>query len=113
MSYAVVQGDLEPDMLLTLRVNGVAEDISDQLDLLLIIKKPNGVVIGKALTAVDLANGQVKRVWSAGDNDLAGRYYGQVRVQRANGEYQTWPNKLECFQWEVIPSLDFTIASTP
>lgn len=103
MSFAMVQGDLEPDMILTLRINGVAEDISDQTAMVMKWKKPDGTTTSVTLTAVDLAAGRVKRVWAAGDTDIPGRHYGQVRITRANGEFQTWPNRIENFQWEVIP----------
>lgn len=103
MSYAIVQGDLEPDMVITLRVNGEPEDISDATTLQMRWRKPDGIVTTVTLVAVDLATGRVKRVWATGDSDVPGRHYGQVRVTRGNGEFQTFPNTIEMFSWEVIP----------
>lgn len=106
MSFAMVQGDLEPDMLITLRINGIAENISDASAYVMKWRKPDGTVSSVALTSIsfpDLILGRLKRVWVAGDTDVPGRHYGQVRVTRGNGEFQTWPNHNEYFQWEVIP----------
>lgn len=116
MSYAIVQNDLEPDMLLTLSVNGVAEDLSDIDDTQITMNwlKPDGTTTTKLLTAVSLSIGRVKAIWSdavigppAVDSDtaVAGRHYAQVTVIRGNGEPQTFPNTQERFTWEVIPKI--------
>ena len=105
MSYAIVQNDLEPDMVLTLSVNGAAEDLSDIDEDAIVLnhKLPDGTTDTLDLIAVSLPVGQVKRVWASDDTEIPGRHYGQVTVIRGNGERQTFPNTKEFFSWEVIP----------
>ena len=105
MSYAIVQNDLEPDMILTLSVNGAAEDLSDIDEDAIVLnwKKPDGSTTTALLESVTLSIGQVRRVWATDDTEIPGRHYGQVTVIRGNGERQTFPNTKEFFSWEVIP----------
>jgi hypothetical protein len=105
MSVEIVQGDLEPDIQFTCSVNGTAEDISDSTARVLRWKKPGEeTTVDVALTTVSLAAGTVKRVWAAGDTDIAGAHRGRVVVTRANGETQTFPSDGSWFIWFVNAS---------
>ena len=105
MTYSIIAGDLEPDMPLQVFVNNVAESLTGALAVQLRWKKPDGTVSIVSLTTVVLATGSVKRVWVAGDTDQAGTHYGQIRVTRSNGEYQTFPSDNSWHSWEVHPVL--------
>ena len=106
MSFAIVQNDLEPDMLLTMSVNGVAEDLSDITgDIVLNWRKPNGTTATKNLTAESLGSGLVRCSWTTGDTAIPGRHYGQVTVTRGNGQTQTFPNTQDAFTWEVVAKI--------
>lgn len=105
MSYQIIKGDLEPDMLLTATVNDAPEVLTGALALQLRWKKPGGTVVTVDLTAVDLAAGQVKRVWLAGDTDEVGAHRGQIVVTRPNGEMQTFPSDGSYVIWIVHPQL--------
>lgn len=105
MSYSIVEGDLERDMELTALLNGEAQSLVGALSIQLRWKKPDGTVSLVDLTAVSLAAGTVKRVWVAGDTDQVGTHYGQLVVQHANGETQTFPNDGSYAIWNVYPQL--------
>lgn len=107
MAFSMVQGDLEPDMVITCKVNGVAEDLTDVDDttMLLHVLLPDGTTEDWELVTEDLAAGQVKRVWETGNTSTPGIYNAQVKVQRGNGETQTFPSTRDYVQWEVIPAL--------
>lgn len=107
MSYATVQGDTEPSMQLTCYVNGSPENLTGSTDLRLRRIKPDGTVDELTLTAISLALGTLKRVWGATDNDIPGRYLGQVVVTRASGGEQTFPNLREFFSWDVVERIGF------
>ena len=104
MSFEIVQGDLEPDMLLTCSVNGIVENISDSTARVMRWHKPDGTEVDVALTTVNLTLGQVKRVWVAGDTSIPGIHLGRIIVTRANGENQTFPSDGTYFVWWVHPS---------
>lgn len=105
MSYEIVKGDLEPDMQLNLTVNGAAKDISTAVSYQLRWKKPDGTVSTVALASVNLAQGQVKRVWVSGDTDLVGIHRGQVVVTWSGSEPQTFPSDGSYYYWYVHPQL--------
>src|SRR5262245_44981383 len=62
MSFFLVAGDLDPDMPLQATMNRVAEPLTGALAIEMLWKKPDGTLTTVALTDVDLATGQVKRV---------------------------------------------------
>ena len=99
--FFLVVGDLEPDMPLACTMNGSAEPLTGATSIQMRHRKPDGSSALVDLTAVDLATGQVKRVWEDGDTDQAGIHYGRVVVVRANGEQQTFPNDGTWFSWTV------------
>lgn len=104
MSYAVVQGDLEPDMRLVCEVNGAVSDLTGALAANLRWKKPDGTVVTVPLTIVTPTAGLVQRTWVAGDTALVGQHLGQVIITRASGELQTFPNSGWAI-WNVNPQL--------
>lgn len=105
MSYTIIEGDLEPDMGLTVYIDDAPAVLTGALVVELRWQKPDGTVSIVSLTTVNLAVGQVKRVWQAGDTDQVGYHKGQIRVTRSNGEYQTFPSDGSSYMWLVSPKL--------
>jgi hypothetical protein len=103
--YEIIEGDLEPDLYLTILVNDEPEDISGST-VEMRWKKPDGTVETVSLTAVNLALGQVKRVWLEGDTDIVGWHKAQIIVTRPGGEVQTFPSDGSHFVWRVSEQLD-------
>lgn len=101
MAYSLIRGDLEPDMELQAKINGVAENLTTAQEIKLRWQKPDGTVALVTVTSVDLTLGKVKRVWVAGDTDQVGLHRGQLRVVRSNGEVQTFPNDQSYYLWNV------------
>lgn len=104
MSFYLVAGDLEPDMPLTITMNNAVEPLTNALAIQMRWRKPDGTTSLVSLTAVDLAAGQVKRVWAEGDTDRVGTHFGRVVVTRSNGEVQTFPSDGSWFSWTVVPA---------
>lgn len=109
MSFSLIVGDLEPDMFLTASVSDTAQDLSDAVSVELRWRKPDGTESLVDLTVVDAATGQYKRVWEAGDTDMAGVHRGRIVVTwdgeddmtTADDEVQTFPNDGSWFLWLV------------
>jgi hypothetical protein len=108
MSYSVIRGDLTPDMPLTLTTNDTPDDLTAASSIELRWLKPDGTLTTVTLTAVDLATGQVKRVWVTGDTDLVGTHYGQVVVTIPTSLPKTYPNDGSEIIWNVYPQLGDT-----
>ena len=104
MSLEYIQGDIPDDMILGVEVNGVAENIDDATQVNLHWVKPDDTETLVALIEEDFALGTVKRVWEAGDTDLAGAHRGRVVVTRSGGELNTFPTDGGWFYWWVNPS---------
>lgn len=96
MSFNMIAGDLEPDMSVI-----VDDDISDALAYVLEWIDPDGIESELTLSAVNLATGQLRRTWEAGDTDKVGIHQGRVRVTRGNGEDQHYPSDGTRFRWYV------------
>lgn len=106
VGYSIIRGDLEPDLVFPCKRNGVAVDLTGALAHTMRWLKPNGTVLtGVALVASDLAAGELKRVWVAGDTDLAGVHRAQVVVTAENGETMTFPSDSTHFTWVVNKQL--------
>jgi hypothetical protein len=103
--FEIVQGDLEPDLPLTITVNDSPEDISGST-VELRWRKPDGTFTTVDLTTVDLSVGQVKRVWEEGDTDVVGFHQAQVAVTRPGGEVQTFPSDGSYYWWAVNAILE-------
>lgn len=105
MAFALVKGDLEPDMLITLSAPGALAALPTATAVNLRWKKPDGTTTTVALTVVNAVAGTVKRVWAAGDSDQVGRHWGQVVVTTAGGETASDPNDGSLLSWDVYPQL--------
>jgi hypothetical protein len=103
--FELVAGDLEPDMPLTVTMNGEAVDLTDATSIVLHWLKPNGAVVDVTLTAVDLATGQVKRVWETGDSAQTGYHKARVKVTWDTGDVQTYPNDGSWLIWAVYEAV--------
>ncbi len=101
MAFRIIKGDLEPDLLLDLAVNGALEDINDATDPVMIWWKPDDTTDEVDLTVVDADAGRVRYTWVDGDTDLVGMHRGRVRLTRGNGEDQTFPSDGSWFRWRV------------
>jgi hypothetical protein len=99
--FAIVQGDLVPDLTLTCMVNGQAEDISDATALVMQWVKPDHSTSEVALVAVDLSAGRVKYSFASGDTDQAGTHQARVKVTHASGKVQHFPSDGTYFSWLV------------
>lgn len=102
--FELVKGDLDPDMELTVTVNGVAQDLTAATTIKLRWLKPDGTTADVTLTAVNLLAGKVKRVWVVGDTNLVGYHKGRIVITWANGETQTFPNDGSWHIWAVHKS---------
>lgn len=102
--FELIQGDLEPDMDLTVTVNGVAQDLTSATTIELHWVKPDGTVADVTLTPVELLTGQIKYVWLAGDTDVVGYHRGRVVVTWTSGDVQTFPNDGSWHLWAVYKS---------
>lgn len=107
MSFSIVQTNREPNMVLTVYVNGLAEDLSDATGLTMraILPDETSVAVGTVTFNTTGVDGKLKVVWGASDNLLAGRIRAQITCTRGTGKTQTFPNKKEYFQWDVIPKI--------
>jgi hypothetical protein len=105
MSFEIVEGDLEPDMELSVTVNGEVKDLSAAVSYALLWRDPDGTVGTLALEEVDLELGTLRHVWEAGDTDVVGAHRGQVVVTWAEGETQTFPSDGTHYIWFVNPRL--------
>lgn len=105
MSYGIVQGDLEPDMPLTVTAAGALAALPTALSVQLRWKKPDGTVSTVALTVVDAPTGAVKRTWVAGDTDLVGWHEGQIVVTAADGNDLSSPVDGTYLLWNVFAKI--------
>jgi hypothetical protein len=101
VSYSLIVGDLESDMFVTAAVAGVADDLRDADTVELDWLKPDGTRVTVPLVAVDAQVGQYKRVWEAGDTDLAGVHRGRMVVTWPTDEPQTYPNDGSWMIWYI------------
>lgn len=103
MAYALVQGDLEPDMLINLAAPSAIAELPTALVVNMLWEKPDGTVTTVSLAIVTATGtvGQVKRVWQAGDSAEVGVHRGIVQVTCANGEITSDPNDGSTMIWNV------------
>ena len=105
MAYSLVVGSLEPEMKLSVSEADGPADLTDATAIELQWLRPDGTVALVPLIGVDLANGIVKRVWSAGDTDIAGTHQGRVIVTPADLRQRTYPRDGTSFLWVFYPAL--------
>ena len=99
--FEMIEGDLEPDMPLTVTVEGTAQDLTAATTIELYWVKPDGTMDTVELTEVDYELGQVKRVWEAGDSDVVGYHKARIKVTWSTGEVQHYPNDGSWVWWSV------------
>lgn len=100
MSYDIIEGDLEPDMPMSVGVSVVGAS-----SVRMRWRKPSGAVSTVDLTIITAASGELRRVWEAGDTDEVGVHRCQVVVTWSTGEVQTFPSDGNYGQWTVHPKL--------
>jgi hypothetical protein len=100
-----VQGDLEPDMVMTVTAQGALAALATALSVQLRWKKPDGTTSMVTLTVVDVVNGIVKRVWQTGDTNITGLHRGQIVVTASNGETATSPADGTDILWMVYAAV--------
>lgn len=105
MSYTLTAGDLLPDMKLNVSSGGAPADLTGAISIDLRWVKPDGTVSTVSLVAIDLATGQLKRVWVSGDTDIAGPHRGRVVVAFPGPRTETYPNDGDHFLWHVYAPL--------
>ncbi len=88
---AYVQGDLEPDLVLTLVAPGAQAALATNTSLNLDWLRPDGTRVSVPLVLVSTTLFTVKRVWVAGDTTVVGLHRGRVVVTAANGELVSDP----------------------
>lgn len=111
--YSLMQGNLQPDMLIPLKAPAAQAALATALQVTLHWKKPDGTVADVALAVVmsgisndpNIPSYCVKRVWATGDSDVLGQHLGTVVVTCANGETTSDPNDGSYMSWWVYPNL--------
>lgn len=97
-----VQGDLEPDMAITLTTAAALAALPAALAVNLAWKRPDGTTATVPLVVVDAPTGQLKRVWSAGDTSVVGLHRGRVVITCSNGEPLSEPDDYTHLYWWVF-----------
>lgn len=106
MSFDMNAGDLEPDMLIHLTVNGLPENVNDQTAMTMVWTRPDGTEDVLAVIPVVGGDGSVTKVlhqWLAGETDMVGVHRGKVVVTRGGGGQQTFPSDASHVRWQVHP----------
>lgn len=99
--YTLVVGDLEPDLVLTAKLNDVPQDLSTALSVTLEWVDPNGQAHTGSVVAVDATLGVYRRVWDPGDTDLPGYYRGRLLVSWPGNEPAHFPNDGSWIWWAI------------
>lgn len=97
----LIKGDTKPDLEFTITVDDVAQDLTTASTIELKWIKPDDTVETVSLTAVDLVNGEVKKVWTAGETDIVGYHRGRVVVTWSDDNIQTFPNDGSWYIWAI------------
>ena len=105
MSFDLVVGDLEPDIIFQALENSIPKNLSSTTAIVLQWLKPDATVVVVTLTAVNLTLGLVKYVWVSGDTLLAGTHAGRIVVTYTNGDVQTFPSDGSSVIWNVHEQL--------
>ncbi len=91
MSFSIRKGDLAPDLLISLKVNGIVEPLADYSSFTMKWTKPDGTVVTVALLVSDSVNGILRYPWVAGDTDIVGRHTAIVTGIHGDGDPQSFP----------------------
>jgi hypothetical protein len=105
MAYSLVQGDLLPDMLLTVLAPGAKAALLGNTLLQLVWTKPDGTTSRVPLVLVNATSttGNVKKVWSTGETAMVGTHLGMIEIYDANGRLASDPNDGSEIIWNVYP----------
>jgi hypothetical protein len=105
VSVSLVAGDLEPDLVVTLLLNGApVAGLASAQSVSLVWRRPDGTAATVAMTVVDASAAQVRYTWASGDTSIAGTHQARVRVVHADGDPQTFPSDGSWFAWTVAPA---------
>lgn len=93
MTTHYTQGDTAPPLAVALRrADGTAVDLTDAVEIELVVKMgPDTLVVAMAVVG-DAANGAVEHVWVAGETDTVGTHRFAVRVTWNDDGVQTFPS---------------------
>lgn len=92
--FTIKRGDTLPFIEATLRSeNGTPVNLAGAT-VLFKMKKPgsNAVLINRACTITDAANGVVRFAWQAGETDTIGNYSAEFEATFFGGSVETFPN---------------------
>ncbi len=92
--FTIKRGDTLPFIEATLRSESGAPVNLTAASVLFKMKKPgsNAVLISRACTITDAANGVVRFIWQAGDTDTIGNYSAEFEATFFDGSVETFPN---------------------
>ena len=101
MSYSIVQGDLSPNLSITIGIGDLVEPLSAAQAIKMHWIKPDGTEALVTLTAIDLPNGKLQYIWQAGDTTLTGVHQGRVIVTLSTGKPQSFPSDGTWIYWYI------------
>lgn len=116
MAYTLNQGDLKPDMLITLQAPGAIAALPTATSLQMLWTRPDGSVALVQLQVVSAGDGVtpgsvtggvatgavLKRVWVAGDTTIPGLHRGTVIVDDVASRQTSDPNDGSLLTWYVF-----------
>lgn len=103
MSVSIVQGDLSPNLGITIDITDLVEPLSVAQSIQMHWVKPDGTDSLVVLSPVNLAAGIVQYIWQAGDTSQYGVHQGRVIVTLSTGKKQTFPSDGIWIYWYVAP----------
>ncbi len=102
MSFSIRKGDLDPDLLISLKVNGAVEPLTDYVSFTMKWTKPDATVVTVSLVVSDSANGILRYQWVTGDTDIVGRHTAIVTGIHSDGDPQSFPTLGDAVTWAVV-----------
>lgn len=103
MSFFLVQGDLAPNLGITVDITGLVEPLSVSTAIKMHWIKPDKTESLVTLTPVNLATGVLQYVWQAGDTAIPGVHKARVVVTLSSGKTQSYPSDPTWIYWYVSP----------
>lgn len=91
LTGTLIAGDLEPDLYLQVKLNGVPRDLADITSVAMRWRQPNGTLRVVPLEVYEEGTGLLRYVWLSGDTNIAGHHKAQVILTYASGEHTTYP----------------------
>ena len=88
MASGIHEGDIGTKLLVTIKDDGIAVDLSSATSLSLYIKKPDGTILNRTATLdSDGTDGKISYVTISGDLDVAGVYKLQAKIALSSGSF--------------------------